>query len=89
MNQILRIAAIIVLILSIPAFLNHFTEEVNWSPGDFIVAALLLSVLASLVLFISRKVSQPRRRNLLYLAVVLLFMFIWAELAVGIVSDWI
>ncbi len=87
MKKILPTVAVLASILAIPAIIMQFTDEVKWSLGDFLVAAVLLSLFAFAMHSIKRKVDQRNRRRILYLAFILVFLLIWAELAVGILPD--
>ena len=62
--------AIIALILSIPAVLMQFTDEVKWSMGDFVVAGVLLSFFAFAILSIRRKVGKRIHRRILYFTLI-------------------
>ena len=74
------------LVLLIPLIAMQFTTEVSWNTTDFIVMGTLLFGAASLFVLVSRK--APRRQRLL-IAVLFaaVFIFIWAELAVGIFTN--
>ena len=74
------------LLLSIPLVAMQFSEEVNWEPGDFVVMGVLLFGISSLFVLVARKIARKRRlaAGLIFL---LLFLYIWAELAVGIFTD--
>lgn len=75
------------LLLLIPLIAMQVTTEVAWSGMDFVVMGLLLFVCASGFVIIVRKLS-PRRRLLVGAAFVAAFLYLWAELAVGIFTDW-
>ena len=79
-NILLGVAAL----LSIPFIAMQFTEEVSWQAGDFLVMGVLLTVALFGCDFALRKVKNARYRFLIYFAVLLLFLLVWAELAVGI-----
>lgn len=72
------------IILLTPLIAMQFTAEVDWTVGDFIIAAIGLFGTGLLIEFIFRKVKTTENR-LIYAAVVLGVLFlVWAELAVGI-----
>ena len=74
----------IFILLMIPLVSMQFTPEVNWSPMDFLVmGALLLGIVISLEV-IFRNVSKPDVRIALVALILVIFLLIWAELAVGI-----
>lgn len=79
-------ASIIVLILLTPLIAMQFTNEVNWTVTDFIVAAVILTMTALLIELSIQLVDRIRTRGWLITAVVLLTLYIWVELAVGIIS---
>lgn len=76
--------AVVVFILLIPFVAMRFTEEVRWSLLDFLVAGGLLVVLCVGIELVLKYVAQPRQRLWAGLAVVAVFLLLWAELAVGI-----
>ena len=86
-KTLLIVIATILSLLAIPAVAMQFTDEVNWSLMDFIVAALFLSVFAATMLYIHRKTKSKKRRILYYVASVLIFLAIWVELAVGLIEN--
>ena len=74
------------LILLIPLIAMQFTSEVNWNRIDFVVMGLLLFTSGSAFVLISRKI--PRRRRILTgIVIAMAFLYVWAELAVGIFTN--
>lgn len=72
-------------LLLIPFFAMQFTDQVNWSPLDFVAMGfLLLAAGFSGDFVLLRKEKSLPHRLLLLLGVVALFFLLWAELAVGI-----
>ena len=71
-------------LLCIPLIAMLFTNEVNWSIFDFIVASILLMGTGLLLEVILRKVKSTRTRLLLAGFILVLFLLTWLELAVGI-----
>ena len=62
----------------------QFTDEVNWSVFDFMIAGTLLfgtGVLCELAL---RKIKSFKYRLAILTCILLVLLAIWAELAVGI-----
>lgn len=70
-------------ILALPAIAMQFSSDVNWGPGDFLAAALLL---AATGLGLEVATALPRRswRRRGIIIAVAAMMLVWAELAVGI-----
>lgn len=71
-------------ILLIPFIAMQFTQEVNWSPIDFLIAGVLLFAVGMLIGVTVRKIKESRYRILLIASIILLFILLWAEMAVGI-----
>ena len=74
----------IALLLLIPLIAMQFTDEVNWSVFDFMIAGTLLfgtGVLCELAL---RKIKSFKYRLAILTCILLVLLAIWAELAVGI-----
>ncbi|MFK5947963.1 MAG: hypothetical protein QM500_04220 [Methylococcales bacterium] len=82
-NIFLWIAVATGILLLIPYIAMQFTNEVNWEIGDFIVMSFLLFSTGSLFVLISRKTNQ-KHRVVLGAILVIVFLYVWAELAVGI-----
>jgi len=78
------IVFIVALILSIPMIAMQFTDEVNWTLADFVVAGVLLLGTGLLFELVIRKVHQPKYRSVFYVILLVILLLIWTELAVGI-----
>lgn len=61
-----------------------FTDEINWGLFDFIVMGFLLLIFGMGIHLVSTRTKNLKVRILYILIVCLVFMLIWAELAVGI-----
>lgn len=70
----------------VPLIAMRFTTEVNWTPFDFIVMGVLLFGMASLYVLVARRVLK-KQRLLVGAICVAAFLYIWAELAVGIFTN--
>lgn len=74
----------ICVVLLVPFVAMQFTNEVNWKIGDFIVGAILLSILGFGIDFILRKFKN-RKSKYFFLATFLSVIFlVWMEMAVDI-----
>ncbi|WP_367174834.1 hypothetical protein [uncultured Chryseobacterium sp.] len=71
-------------ILAIPLIGMQFTNEINWSGFDFLIAGILLFTTAFVIDFIMTKVKMESKRFLYIAAAVIVLILLWAELAVGI-----
>ncbi len=74
----------IALLLLVPAVAMLFTDQVNWTAIDFLVMGILLLGTAAAYIFGIRKLRKPDYRAALTVVLVLVFLLIWAEMAVGI-----
>jgi hypothetical protein len=78
------ILIIIALLLLIPLIAMQFTDEVNWSVFDFVIAGTLLFVTGVLCELALRKIKSFKYRLVILAGILLVLLAIWAELAVGI-----
>ena len=60
------------------------TDEINWSPFDFIIMGFLLTILGAGINFVINYTKNFENRILYIGILVLIFLLIWAELSVGI-----
>lgn len=74
------------LILLIPLIAMQFDTGVDWSPFDFTVMGILIFGFSSAFVLVARRVS-PQRRLLVGVLFLAAFMYVWAELAVGVFTD--
>ena len=74
----------IFILLLIPLVSMQFTPAVNWSVSDFIVMGILLLGTAFCLEVVLRTVSKKDIRIALVALILVLFLLIWAELAVGV-----
>ena len=71
-------------LLLIPLIAMQFTDEVNWTITDFIIAGSLLVGTGLVCEIIMRKIKNMNYKWGLIVAVLLIVILIWIELAVGI-----
>ncbi|RSK39160.1 hypothetical protein [Mangrovimonas spongiae] len=82
-----RIATILIVIsalLLVPLIAMQFNSTVNWSTFDFAIAGIILLAAGLTLEFILSSVNKKRIRNILIILLILFFLLLWAELAVGI-----
>lgn len=72
------------LILLAPLVAMQFTSEVNWDRTDFVVMGVMLLVTGLALELALRLTSRPAFRIALGGMIVLIFLLVWGELAVGI-----
>ena len=78
------IFAVPALLMAAAFFGNLFAEGWNWSPFDFIIAAVLLFGTAFLIHLVIRSEKAFRHKLMICLAIVFVLVLVWVELAVGI-----
>ena len=74
----------VVFLLLIPLVAMQFSVEVQWTLSDFIVAEALLLGTGLLCEFALRKTDNIKYRVGICIALLIVLLLIWAELAVGI-----
>lgn len=74
----------VIVLLLIPFTAMLFTDEVNWSLFDFIVAGVLLLSTGLMCELVIRKVSKTEHKVTLSAALLVVLALIWIELAIGI-----
>lgn len=83
-TRLIIIVLVIVTLLLIPLLAMQFTNEVNWTVSDFLVAGVLLLGTGLLAELVIRKVKNIRYRVVIVLGLLMVLLLIWADLAVGI-----
>jgi len=83
-KRLIIMLTVVTILLLIPLIAMQFTNEVNWTILDFVVMGILLYGTALLCELAIRRIKRPNKRYLVIAGIVLLFLLIWAELAVGI-----
>lgn len=78
------ILLIVGFILLIPFIAMRFTDQVNWEAFDFLVMGTVLLSSGILAEFVLRQVKNTEYRIGILAILFILFLLIWAELAVGI-----
>lgn len=86
-RSIFLVAAITVILLSIPLIAMQFIHEVNWSVGDFVVMGLLVFTTGFSYILLTRSSSNIIYRAAVALAIGSTFLLIWANLGVGLIGS--
>lgn len=71
-------------LLLIPLIAMHYSDEVHWTLIDFAIMGVLLLVVGMWTQRVVKRVKSFPRRATYIIFVILLFLLVWAELAVGI-----
>ena len=83
-KRLIGIALTVLLLLLIPLIAMQFTDEVNWTVLDFVVAAILLLGTGLLCELVIRKINKIKYRIAICVVLLAALLLTWAELAVGI-----
>ncbi len=83
-KRLVFIIIFIAIFLSIPLIAMQFTNAVQWTLFDFLVAAVLLFSTGLVCELVLRKVKKNKQRFIICFVVIALLTIIWVELAAGI-----
>jgi len=83
-KRIIIILSAVAVLLLIPFIAMQFTEEVNWTLADFIVAGILFLTSGIIIELVLRIIKKSGYRIAIIITVLVVLLLIWAELAVGI-----
>src|SRR5688572_2207441 len=84
--SILGVALSTEFLLLVPWLAMCFTDEVNWSAFDFLIAGTLLFVTGLSYVLVTRFVTQFIYKAAMAMAIGTTFFLIWANLAVGLIG---
>ena len=83
-KRLLLILAAVPALLLIPLIGMQFSTGIDWNLLDFAVMGTLLAATGLMVELVLRKISGKEKRLATLAIVAIVFVLIWAELAVGI-----
>ena len=86
-RNLVRIAVATAVILSIPLVAMQFTNEVNWTFGDFIAMGLLLFGSGAAFELVASRENGLVFRTAVGIAVVSTMLLTWVNLAVGFIGS--
>lgn len=75
-------------ILLIPLIAMQFTTDVDWGMFDFVVIGVLVYAIGTVFILGARRVENPMYRLAFGVLCLVLLAYVWAELAVGIFTNW-
>jgi len=74
----------VVVLLCVPLIAMQFTNEVNWTLSDFIIAGTLLLGTGIIIEVVARNVKNRTTKIGLLISIFAVLFLVWAELAVGV-----
>ena len=83
-KRLIIIFLILLFLLLIPLIAMQFTDEVNWTTTDFIIAGGLLFGAGLISEIVLRNIKKRNYKVGLLSAILIIVFLIWVELAVGI-----
>jgi hypothetical protein len=86
-QSVLWVALVTAVISFIPLMAMQFTNEVDWSAGDFVIMGILVFTTGFSYVLLIRSSSNIIYRAAVALAVGSTFLLIWANLAVGLIGS--
>jgi len=87
MKNIIYSLLLTCILLSIPYIAMQWTREVNWKLIDFIVAGVLIFSFLTGISLLIKSIKDKKRLVFYIIALILIFVMIWVELAVGIFNS--
>jgi len=72
----------------IPLVAMQFTDEVAWTLRDFVTAGALLLGAGLAYVLVTKNMSNTKHRVAVGIVVATALLYLWAELAVGIFTNW-
>jgi len=85
-KRLIGIMLTVAILLLVPFVAMRFTDEVKWTPLDFIIAGVLLLGTGLVCEFVMRKVKKIQYRIAVCAVILATLLVVWAELAVGIIG---
>lgn len=92
------IALATLLLLSIPFLFMKFhvslpdpgdmSSEITWDVADFAVMGVLIFSVGSLFVLVARKFRETSQRIVIAVVLMVVLLWLWAELAVGVFTNW-
>jgi hypothetical protein len=86
-NNIARSALITLGLLLIPLLAMQFSSEVNWERSDFVIMGILIFITSLAFNYVKGKIKNNSKRIVVSALIILGFIYVWAELAVGIFTN--
>lgn len=74
----------VAVLLCIPLLAMQFTNEVNWTLSDFIIAGILLLGTGIVIEVATKNIKDKRTRIGMIIGTFIVLFLVWAEMAVGI-----
>lgn len=83
-KRLIGIVLTVALLLLVPLVAMQFTDEVDWTLSDFVIAGVLLLGTGLMCELVIRTVKKTKHKIAICGLLLLALFLIWVELAVGI-----
>ena len=87
-KDLLAVPLVTGVLLMVPLVAMQVTSEVDWNIFDFVVMGTLISTVGFSFVVASRLISNKVQLAVVGLTLLVAFLWIWAELAVGVFTNW-
>jgi hypothetical protein len=86
-RHLITVLLVPALLLLLPLVAMQFTDEVAWSPGDFLAAWILMMTAGLAYLLVTARAGSLVYRAAAGVAVGAAFLLVWVNLAVGLIGN--
>lgn len=86
-KSVVRVGLVTAGVLLIPLIGMQVSRDWNWDTSDFVIMGTLIFSTGLIIELIRKKTQNNTRQILIIAGVLLVFLYIWAELAVGIFTN--
>ena len=73
--------------LLVPLVANQISDQVNWNIMDFIIMGILLIFSGYWTQRVIKKIKSKSKKVIFISLILLIFLLLWAEMAVGIFNS--
>ena len=73
--------------LLVPLVANQISDQVNWNVMDFITMGILLIFSGYWTQIVIKKIKSKSKKVVFISLILLIFLLLWAEMAVGIFNS--
>ncbi len=86
-KDIVTVVLVTSIVLMLPLIGMQISTDVDWGVIDFAIMGTLLLGTGLTFVLITRKIKNTKHRIILGICLLLAFLYVWAELAVGIFTN--
>lgn len=87
-KNLIRPAVVAIVFLLIAFLVNKIINGWNWDYFDFIIAGILIFITGLVIEVLNKLIKNKIFKYITVLIILAGFLWIWAELAVGVFTNW-